>query len=101
MSSRICFLSTFLVVMVASCTAHAVEQKPFSLDNDFVHQQFGDTCSLEAAWQPTVADLNNDGVDDIVMVARCKNPLVDQGDKEFRVIDPMDSFYGYGNPTIT
>jgi hypothetical protein len=34
-------------------------------------------------------------------VARCKNPLIDEGEKNFQVIDPMDSFFGYGNPKIT
>lgn len=48
-----------------------------------------------------VADLNSDGVEDIVLVARCKNALIDQGEKNYKVIDPMDSFFGYGNPVIT
>ena len=47
------------------------------------------------------ADLNGDGIEDIVIVARCKNPLIDQSEKNYRVIDPMDSFFGYGNPAIT
>jgi len=46
-------------------------------------------------------DLNGDGIEDIVIVARCKNPLIDQGEKNYKVIDPIDSFYGYGNPAIT
>lgn len=48
-----------------------------------------------------IADLNSDGVADIVLVARCKNALIDQGEKNYRVIDPMNSFFGYGNPAIT
>jgi len=48
-----------------------------------------------------VADLNGDGVDDVVIVARCKNALIDQGERNYQVIDPMDSFFGYGNPAIT
>jgi hypothetical protein len=48
-----------------------------------------------------IADLNGDGVEDIVIVARCKNPLIDQADKNYKVVDPMNSFFGYGNPAIT
>jgi hypothetical protein len=81
--------------------AQTPASKPFTLDDAFVHQQFGSTCSLESGWPPMIADLNNDGIDDLVMVARCKNPLLDEGEKNFRVIDPMDSFFGYGNPKIT
>ena len=47
------------------------------------------------------ADLNGDGAEDIVIVARCKNPLIDQDEKNYRVIDPLDAFYGYGNPKVT
>jgi hypothetical protein len=36
-----------------------------------------------------------------VIVARCKNPLIDQDEKNYKVVDPMDSFFGYGNPKIT
>ena len=74
---------------------------PAAVDNKFVVQQFGDSCSLDPNWQPMKADLNGDGIEDIVIVARCKNPLIDQSEKNYRVIDPMDSFFGYGNPAIT
>lgn len=56
---------------------------------------------MESKWAPMIGDLNSDGVDDIVIVARCKNTLIDQGEKNYRVIDPMDSFFGFGNPAIT
>src|SRR5215467_8364525 len=70
-------------------------------DNDYVHQQFGDTCSLDPQWKPMTGDLNADGVEDLVLVARCTNPVIDQDEKNFRVIDPLNSFYGYGDPKIT
>jgi hypothetical protein len=71
------------------------------IDNDFVHQQFGESCNLETQWPPLTADMNGDGVEDLVFVARCKNPLIDQDDKGYRVIDPMDSFFGYGDTKVT
>ncbi|HKW18024.1 MAG TPA: hypothetical protein VJO35_10990 [Terriglobales bacterium] len=102
MSSRISlFVLTVSLITGGLGFAQTNPAKTFTLDDNFVHQQFGDTCSLEAAWPPMVADMNGDGIDDLVMVAHCKNPLVDQGDKDYRVVDPMDSFYGYGNPKIT
>ena len=102
MSSRISF-SALVVLLVSGVLVFAQNNtaKTLTVDDNFVHQQFSDSCSLEGAWPPIVADFNNDGVADIVMVARCKNPLVEQGDKNYRVVDPMDSFYGYGNPRIT
>lgn len=72
-----------------------------ALDDEFVHKQFSDTCTLSPKWPPMTADLNGDGIEDIVIVARCKNPLMDEGENNYKVIDPMDSYYGYGNPKVT
>jgi hypothetical protein len=98
--------SSLLVVSLGAtfCASFAAAQETATaapIDNKFVHQQFGDSCSLEPNFAPMVADLNSDGVADIVIVARCKNSLIDQGEKNYKVVDPMDSFFGYGNPAIT
>ena len=79
----------------------AAQQPSTTPDNDFVQKRFGNSCSLEPRWPPLTADLNGDGIEDIVIVARCKNPLIDQDEKNYKVIDPYDAFYGYGNPKIT
>jgi hypothetical protein len=93
----------FLILLISSAAIAQTTTAPGSLsvDNDFVHRQFGDSCSLEPKWQPMIGDLNADGVEDIVIVARCKNALIDQDEKNYRVIDPLDSYFGYGNPKIT
>jgi hypothetical protein len=93
-------ISVFLLIASAAI-AQSTPPASAKIDNDFVHQQFGDSCNVETQWQPLTADLNGDGVEDLVFVARCKNPLIDQDEKNYRVIDPMDSFYGYGNTKIT
>ncbi|HYN14801.1 MAG TPA: hypothetical protein VES66_03310 [Terriglobales bacterium] len=47
------------------------------------------------------ADLDGDGVEDAVIVARCKTPLVDQVTHNYKVIDPYYTNFGYGDPKIT
>jgi hypothetical protein len=47
------------------------------------------------------ADLDGDGVEDAVIVARCKTPLTDQVPRNYKVVDPYYTNYGYGNPKIT
>jgi hypothetical protein len=102
MSSRVALFLLFIsLVSLAAAQDTAPASVPVRVDNNFVHQQFGDSCSLEPNFAPMVADLNADGVYDIVLVARCKNALIDQGEKNYKVIDPMNSFFGYGNPAIT
>src|SRR5215469_17197750 len=98
MWSRIALLFFLLSTFAA---AQNTQPAASAVDNDFVHQQFGDTCNLDPQWQPLTGDLNGDGIADLVTVARCKNPFIDQDEKNFKVIDPMDSYFGYGNPRIT
>ena len=47
------------------------------------------------------ADLDGDGVEDAIIVARCKTPLADEGNYNYKVIDPYYTNYGYGDPKIT
>jgi len=97
---------TLLLATVAlSCTLFA-QQLPThpapaesAVDNDFVQKAFGSTCSLIGT--PSVADLDGDGIDDIVIPAKCTNPMMDQAEANFRVVDPYNSFFGYGNPKVT
>jgi len=47
------------------------------------------------------ADLDGDGVEDAIIVARCKTPLADEVSHNYKVIDPYYTNYGYGDPKIT
>ena len=102
MRSRV-FLALSIVFSLISYAAVAQNAAAASsgVDNDFVHKQFSDSCSLVAQFPPMTGDMNGDGVEDIVIVAHCKNALIDQDENNYQVIDPLDAFYGYGNPKIT
>jgi len=91
----------FFLLISSWAAAQVKAPAPVAVDNDFIHQQFSSTCNLEPQWAAQTADLNGDGIEDLVVVARCKNPLIEQDDKNYRVVDPLDSFYGYGNTKIT
>lgn len=73
----------------------------FIVDNDFVQKEFGSTCTLMPGPPVLTGDLDGDGIEDAVIVAKCKNALVDQGENNFTVIDPYYAFFGYGNTRIT
>src|SRR5271157_4181088 len=71
------------------------------IDNEFVQQQFGDQFTLLPDIAPAFGDLDGDGVEDVAIAARCKNPMLDQGEHKYAVIDPFDDFFGYGDPKVT
>jgi hypothetical protein len=72
-----------------------------AVTNDFIHKQFGDNCSLLAGPPQFVGDLDDDGVDDLVVAAKCKNPMADRDEYNFVVADPYDSFLGFGDVKVT
>ncbi len=71
------------------------------IDNEFVQKQFGDQFTLLPEVGAAFGDLDGDGVEDVVIAARCKNPMLDQGEHNYTVMDPYDDFFGYGDPKIT
>ena len=71
-----------------------------AIDNAFVQKAFGASCTLIGS-PSLVADLNGDGIDDVVIPAKCKNPMMDQTENNFTVIDPYYTFFGYGDPKVS
>jgi hypothetical protein len=80
--------------------AHAKAPVP-AVTDAYVHKEFGDNCSLLAGPPQFVGDLDGDGVDDLVIAARCKNPMADQAEYGFHVADPYNSFMGFGDVKLT
>jgi hypothetical protein len=97
-------LRLVLVSIALSSLALAQQAAPSpssTVDDDFIQKQFGSTCKLMPGPPQLKADLDGDGVEDLVVAARCTNPLADQAEDNFAVIDPYNQFYGYGNTKIT
>jgi hypothetical protein len=95
---------SFCPLIVLGFALSAMAQQPpaaSAVDNDFIQKQFGSTCTLMAGPPQVKVDMDGDGIEDLVVAARCTNALVDQAESNFTVIDPYNSFYGYGNTKIT
>ena len=72
-----------------------------AVTDEYIHQQFGENCALLPGPVQIVADLDGDGVEDLVVAARCKDPLSDQAEHSYLVTDPYMSFLGFGETHIT
>ena len=94
-----------ILVSIALSSLALAQQAPTpsssTVDDDFIQKQFGSTCKLMPGPPQLKADLDGDGIEDLVVAGRCKNPLADQAEDNFTVIDPYNQFYGYGNTKIT
>jgi len=110
MSFRRFLLLSVLAALVASAFAQKKEAAPLparatqpspAVTDEFIHQQFGDNCSLMVRPAQFVADLDGDGNDDLVVAAKCKNPMADKDEYSFVVADPYDTFLGYADVKVT
>jgi hypothetical protein len=96
-----CMIPAFAQAPAVSIPAAAERAVSHKIDNQFVQQQFGDQFTLLPEIGAAYGDLDGDGVEDIVIAARCKNPMLDQGEHNYAVIDPYNEFFGYGDPRMT
>ena len=97
---KVSFLLAFLVAMLIPAFAQG-QSASRKVDNEFVQQQFGPEFTLLSEIQAAFGDLDGDGVEDVVIAARCKNPMLDQGEHNYIVVDPYYDFFGYGDPKLT
>jgi len=84
-----------------STSSAPASNEPVNVDEAFIHKQFGEEFSLTPLSTPFVRDIDGDGVDDFVIIARSKKPMLDAAEHSYRVIDPYYDFFGYGDPKLT
>jgi hypothetical protein len=89
------------VIFLLVLPSLAQQAKAPAVTDEFVQKQFGSTCELIPGPPPLIGDLDGDGVDDLVVVAHCKNPVIDQAENNFIIVDPYNAFFGYGDTRVT
>ncbi len=62
---------------------------------------FGGAFSVLPGFPVLTADLDGDGKQDAVLVATAKDPILDQSDFHYKVVDPYNDAFGFGDPKIT
>ena len=109
MSYRRFLLLSVVGLLVATAFAQTKQAEPPArakhpspaVTDELIHKQFGDNCSLIAGPAQFVADLDGDGTEDLVVAAKCRNPMADKDEYSFVVADPYDTFLGYGDVKVT
>lgn len=68
---------------------------------ELVAREFGPEFSVPAKTALLTGDLDGDGHQDMVIVASSKDPLLDEAQFRYKVLDPYDAYFGFGDPKIT
>jgi len=107
----ILLLAGLLIISILSSAAAERSKKPAppapakapspTVTDELVHKQFGENCTVLGGPPQFTMDLDGDDVDDLVVAARCKNPMADRDEYSFQIVDPYDSFLGFGDVKVT
>jgi hypothetical protein len=95
------------VIFLVTCLAAAQSPPASPIKTEdlsaLVKKQFGPTFTVTSggAASVLVADFDGDGVPDVAIVADSKDPLPDSYEFKYMLADPYNSFFGFGNPSVT
>src|SRR5512146_916321 len=90
------------VIAVLAVSTVAFAQAPAAADAaQMVAQQFGPGFKVVSSHAPMTGDLDGDGAEDLAVVATAREPLLDQLDFHYKVVDPYNSYFGIGDPKLT
>lgn len=92
----------FLLVSAFAQTAVQPSAPISSADLEkLVSREFGTQFKSVPKFPAIVGDMNRDGEEDLVVVVTGKNPLLGEGEFHYKVTDPYNSAFGYGDPRVT
>lgn len=96
------FLLFIASIALAQSSPLSKQNALTSQDKGYVSAQFGSDFVLLERFPVLTADLDGDGTEDAVFVAtRKNNPLLDEEKFHYKVVDPYDEYFGFGDPRVT
>ncbi|MFB3813566.1 MAG: hypothetical protein ACE14L_05595 [Terriglobales bacterium] len=76
-------------------------QAPARPDANHLVALFGPAFKHLPEFPILLGDLDSDGAEDAVLVATGENPLFDEAQYHYKVIDPYNAYFGFADPKVT
>lgn len=93
-------LASFAVALYGTAQQPLQTSRP-DFAKDYMAAQFGPGFKLDPAFTVFTADFDGDGNEDLLMVGIGKDPLGNSVHSRYKVLDPSNAYFGYGDPKIT
>ena len=77
-------------------TPVAKGNEPAEIVRSAVAREFGPHFTLSPKFQPMFGDFDGDGTEDLAVVVTGE-PMLAMGEYKYKLIDPYDGYFGYGN----
>jgi hypothetical protein len=77
------------------------QKQPADPFQTIVSDGFGDGFTVDPKFAPLTGDFDADGTEDLAVVVFTKHPRANSNQKNYKVIDPYDAYFGFGDPKIT
>lgn len=99
----LCLAVTAAISQSSPATRETASLPPLSTTDaqKYIAAQFGRAYTLLSQFPILVADFDGDNAEDIALVATAKDAMLDQAEYHYAVIDPYNSFFGFGDPRVT
>ncbi len=99
-------LPRLLILILASASVAFAQDTPKAQDapnpQEYIKAQFGPSFTYLDKFPVITGDLDGDGTEDAIFVTSSKeNTLLDADEFHYKVIDPYDEYFGWGDPRVT
>jgi hypothetical protein len=96
-----CFLLFAVIAMAQQSAPRAQANSPASDLQSMIDVQFGVGFKMDPKFTPQTGDFDGDGEQDIAIVATGGKPLGGESGYNYRVQDPYNGYFGWGDPKVT
>jgi len=100
--SRRLLIFVFAFATLALAQEASKPQQEMQTPQDYIKAQFGPSFTYLDKYPVITGDLDGDGTEDAILVtANKENALLDEAQYHYKVIDPYDEYFGWGDPRVT
>jgi hypothetical protein len=94
-------IACFAISLSAQQPTAANQTPPVNPLQATISDAFGEGFTVDQKFAPLTGDFDADGTEDLAVVAFAKHAMANSNQKNYKVSDPYDAYFGFGDPKVT